>query len=181
MNTIMFVPIAMTAASVSAQPHLILDVGEFSPGNWAITAELLNPTDTISAVVNEFHFIIGGTNISGFSSNPLFNVYIEDVTPTQIDYAGTNLVPPLNTPPQPDSSNPLMMGTFAADSVASIDVVGTLTGAYEDVPFANIFFYQNADGTPGSVTFEANITPIPTPGSLALLGLGGLVVVRRRR
>ncbi|MGP1273738.1 MAG: PEP-CTERM sorting domain-containing protein [Phycisphaerales bacterium] len=83
-----------------------------------------------------------------------------------------------------DSSNPLAVGTFDYDGTAaglSAVMVGqnSLSYSITNFPFSNAFFYQLANGDAGTLSLVFNI--VPAPASAALLGLGGLAAVRRRR
>ncbi len=105
-------------------------------------------------------------------------------------------------------SNGLLSGSGAAGSGISntegVDVLGIIwtpnnyndrSATFVGSPFGqaldNVMWYRNgtsnANGqsfpvnATGTSTFTVNITAVPAPASLALLGLGGLVAGRRRR
>ena len=160
---------------------------------YSIDAMLLNPTSTIRTIISDLDFTIDWTDMRDFQYNPAFDSAFfgpasVSVTPTQINFSGTNTLPPLNNPGGPDGSNPLHIATFVGDDfsfvpfiVPQLTINGQLSGAYVGTPFDNVFFYQNADGTPGTVAFTAYFDYIPAPATLAMIPLAGAVGLRRRR
>jgi hypothetical protein len=81
-----------------------------------------------------------------------------------------------------DSSNPFTpfsfsyggsFGAFRAELVGQNTLFTTLPA-----PFGNAFNFQNADGSPGVLSF---VLGVPAPGSATLLGFAGLAAARRRR
>lgn len=185
MKTFAALVAAGVAASASAQ-SLDINIVEGPAGSWTASAVLNAPTGTIRAVISDLAFTMNGAGIANFSYNSAFDstffgAATVTASATQVNFSGTNTLPPLNNPGGPDSSNPLSIATFNASSVSSFTVNGQMTGAYVAAPFDNVFFYQNANGTAGTVPFSVNIVPVPAPASAALLGLGGLAAIRRRR
>lgn len=177
---------AGVATSATAQTELNLCVEETSLGSWQITAELLNPTGTIVATIADLRFNMTGTNISNFSYNAAFDSdffgpAVVNASSTSVDFEGYNTLPPLNNANGPDSSNPLFIGQFNAETVTDFSFVGQNNGAYSGSPFPIILTYQTAAGTAGDTPYTIEIKPIPAPASAALLGLGGLAAARRRR
>lgn len=76
------------------------------------------------------------------------------------------------------------IGTVQAGVTTLTTVLEPLPGSIDFVDFFNgTHFYTGVDFVgSGSVTFsQATIEIVPEPGSIALLGLGGLLVARRRR
>jgi hypothetical protein len=65
-------------------------------------------------------------------------------------------------------------GAFTATLVSQNTLFTTLPA-----PFGGAFNFQNANGTPGPLSFRIDI--VPAPATAALLGLGGLAAARRRR
>jgi len=183
MKTFAALVAAGVAASASAQSLDIL-VQPTGGGSWTIDATLSNPTGTIVAVISDLNFTMTGADIANFSYNSAFDsTFFGNATvtasATQVSFGGTNTLPPLNNAGGPDSSNPLHIATFDASSVSDLVVNGQFTGAYAGAPFPVVFFYQNANGSAGPVPYT--VTIIPAPASAALLGLGGLAAIRRRR
>ena len=176
--------LASVAGSVSAQTELVLCLNWAGNGRYDLTAELLNPTGTIRTIISDLSFTIGGYGFANFTYNPAFDSTFfgpatVSVTSTEINFSGTNTLPPLNNPGGPDSSNPLYIASFDSMYFDSFTINGQFSGAYVGTPFDNVFFYQNANGSPGSVPFSVCI--IPAPASATLMGLAGFAAMRRRR
>lgn len=207
------------AGATSAQTELLLSVvpdqetatlGDIV--TWTVVAELLNPdpNKTILATVAEIDFDLSFGSETGLqiSNNNFLPAFDSDffgpaddgqVVGNQIVGAdGFNTVPPLNNGGGPDSSNPLMIYTFdtlITDDTprtfgAYLSITGQFVGAYEGTEFPDVFFYQMADGSPGTVPYgfppllhfpTLTIVPIPAPASASLLGVGALAAFRRRR
>lgn len=94
-----------------------------------------------------------------------------------------NQISPFPTP----STYPGSLGSsrFSSNSTVNGPTGSTMTFTQSgtDTPVlpgqsVSFFFTFNI---PGSVVFEMVQTPVPTPGALGLLGLGGLAALRRRR
>ena len=188
----------LIACPVLAQTSLEIRMSfvEFVDGGdalYSIEATLQNPTSSIRAIISDLAFTIDWTDLRDFQYNPAFDSTFfgpasVSVTPTQINFSGTNTLPPLNNPGGPDGSNPLQIATFVGDDFSFVPFItpqltinGQLSGAYVSSPFDDVFFYQNADGSPGTVPFRAYFDYIPAPASAALLGFAGIAVMRRRR
>ncbi|GAB5496195.1 MAG: hypothetical protein Phyf2KO_12750 [Phycisphaerales bacterium] len=174
------------ASGALADTQLRFTISTFDGNNWAMTAELENPTGTVIAAIADLGFTLTGSNISNFQHNTAFDSDFfgpatVSVTSTQVDFIGSNTLPPLNNASGPDSSNPLLIATFQADSLDSFDLVGQVTGAYTGVPFPEILFYQNADGSPGTTTWCVGFYCTPTPGTATAIAIGGALLMRRRR
>lgn len=186
MKTFAALVAAGVAASASAQTELCI-IAETSDGtNWSLYAELLNPTGTVLAAISDLGFTMAGENFANFSYNSAFDsdffgAATVSVSASSVDFLGGNTLPPLNNAGGPDSSNPLQIATFTADSVDELGFVlnGQVTGAYVSSPFPIILTYQTATGGAGDTPWSFKV--IPAPASAALLGLGGLAAVRRRR
>lgn len=173
--------------SASAQ-ELLISVNEVNPGNWEIQSELFDPSRPLLVTMSDVIFELEGQNISNFVYNSFafdsefFGAPVVATTSERIEFAGINTVGPLQNIAGPDTSNPLFIGSFDADSVDSLVLVGQNSGSYipNTTSFPDIFLYQNAFGEPGTVPFRIEINPIPSSGSgtlLAILALGA----RRRR
>ncbi len=207
------------AGSATAQTELLLWVQPSTDSatvgdvvTWTLYAELVNlpPGLTILATVSDIGFDLSfGTESDIVISNNMFAPAFDStffgpaddgqVVGTEILGAmGANTLPPLNNPGGPDSSNPLViytLDTLITDdtprSIAAYPTIhGQFSGAYEGTPFPYVFFYQNPNGTPGTVPFgllplfaypRLDIVPIPAPASVAPIGLGAIAGVRRRR
>ncbi len=185
-----FAAIALAGSALMADAQSTeLNFYIYPTGNgneWLMEAELDNPTGTVLATIADLGFTLTGTNISDFEYNSAFDSDFfgdADVTVTseQIDFIGNNALPPLNNSGGTDSSNPLRIATFQADRVNSFDLVGQVTGAYTGIPFPEILFYQNADGTPGTTRWCYFFNCTPTPGTATALFMGCALVARRRR
>ncbi len=176
---------AGVATSAAAQTELCIEIAPTGNGNtWAVNAELLNPTGNIVATIADLGFTMTGTNIANFSYNAAFDSDFfgpanVNASSTSVSFVGYNTLPPLNNANGPDSSNPLFIAQFDADSVDSFVLDGQVNGAYSGTPFPIILTYQTAAGTAGDTPYQIKI--VPAPASAALLGLGGLAAARRRR
>jgi hypothetical protein len=173
----------MSHASAQTELYFYFDTNDGT--TWNLTAELLNPTGTVLAAIADLGFTFRGANIANFEYNSAFDSdFFGDatvnVTGSSVDFIGSNTLPPLNNAAGVDSSNPLHIASFTADHVnlCSFRLVGQVTGAYAGVPFADVFFYQNADGSSGDTAWSIFC---PTPSTATACILMGAVVARRRR
>lgn len=180
--------VAAIAGSASAQTELIIRVEQDRLYRGRITAELINPTSPLIAAVSDLSFTLSGTNITSFVHNPAFDSDFfgpasVSITPNTVEFSGQNTLPPLSNAGGVDSSNPLLIANIEALFIWNIQINGQMTGAYDNAPFVNVFFYQNADGTAGSVPYSVliDVAWMPTPGTATLIGMGGIIGLRRRR
>lgn len=172
--------------TASAQTELEFCIQWISPGQFLLVAELMNPTGTILATIADLEFRIRGENIRNVNYNPAFDSDFfgpADLTVTRdlLEFRGGNYLPPLNNAGGPDSTNPLHIMSFEADIIYedTFEVIGQLSGAYVGTPFPDIFFYQLADGSPGTVPWTYCV--IPAPGCAPVLACAVLGLARRKR
>ncbi len=127
----------------------------------------------------------GAINIQSVSSNytdllsPSGPVITGDGTNevTFVGAAAGQLLGGVHTP-----DNPWAPFTFSYAGDAAnfgFELFGQNTNFFVMAPFGNPINMINGDGTPGPQSFEVII--VPAPASAALLGLGGLAAIRRRR
>lgn len=155
----------------------------YDGSRYTLFAELLNPQAVVLATIADLGFTMSGSGFSNVEYNSAFDSdFFGDadltVTPTTVDFRGGNTLPPLNNAGGPDSSNPLYIMSFEADSFQSLDFVGQVTGAYVGTPFPTILTYQTALGQPGDTPYSICI---PAPASGSLLVIAGAAAIRRRR
>jgi hypothetical protein len=169
------------------QAELVLSLNEVSVGSWELYGELMNPQGAIDAAVWDLSFALEGTQLSNFAYNTAFDTDFFGspaitLSPTLIAFRGLNPGGPLANSGGPDSSNPIFLVSFNADSVTDFELVGQNSGSYESGGvFPIIFFYQLADGTPGTVPFRVELNPIPVPSTALILGIAGFGLLGRRR
>lgn len=130
------------------------------------------------------------TGDAAISIDSQSNVYTSVLSPAgaAITGNGTGLVTFVGEAPGSllgapvDSSNPFSPFTFTyGGSLAgfNFELFSQNTSTFVQAPFGNPINMVNANNTLGPLTFEVII--VPAPASAALLGLGGLAAIRRRR
>lgn len=193
MKTLALIAFAGAASTATAQ-DLTVTIAPTGGDNWEVTAEfngtLPGAATTIDAVWSDASFSISGDAPitfgtgwnPGFSSALFGDPAITNDGSNSVTWVGVQPAAPLGTP---DNSNPLFVDdfTYAGDAAAlSASFVGQNSGLFSGdpaQPFGTIALYQDAQGNAGELSFE--IVIVPAPASAALLGLGGLAAVRRRR
>ena len=136
------------------------DISVRITGNGAITilSESPNYTDLLSP---------GGAVITGNGTNEV----------TFVGAAGGTLLGGTHS-----ANNPWTPFTFSYEGdIANFgfELFGQNTNTFVQAPFGNPINMLNGDGSQGPQSFEVII--VPAPASAALLGLGGLAAIRRRR
>lgn len=118
------------------------------------------------------------------------NVYTSVLTPAgaTITGNGTGVVTFVGAAPGAllgapvNSADPFSPFTFTNGGTAGglvLELFSQNTSTFVLPPFGNPINMMNANGSLGPLTFE--IVYVPAPASAALLGLGGLAAIRRRR
>jgi len=196
-----FYGIATNGGDFNAGYGSILSASLFVPTNWAnnvnrragdLWARINNPSEPNAGLHNYptvgiYHY--GGASptngpfvslftptINGFDGNPLTDDFILDLTP------GTGGVPAINY----DAYNTLAMRLVAGGTLEYLFndiVVASITDATYDqvgveIEQALLQGWQGADDY--TVRF-GSLSVVPEPTTFALLGLGGLLLGRRRR
>ncbi len=188
MKTLALIAAAGMASTAAAQDLCITVAPDGLGGNgWTIEAELLTapPSPIIQIWANAGFQLSGDGAINITSYNASYDTTLGDAVLTD---NGTNTVGFTGDADgtgffgTPDASNPLAVASFTYDGTfqaLGMSLVGQNSAIFDLPPFNDIRLYQDAQGNAGSLSFEIKI--IPAPASAALLGLGGLAAVRRRR
>lgn len=132
-------------------------VAPLRSGNIVITFDVLS---TSGAITTDFASILGAATGSGMI---IFNEVVEDIATGQI-LALRNLTINANNPPPQNMEIPFSHGSTNFKVKKTFFLFAPDTQATD---IANVSLVEQRF--------------VPTPGSLALLGLGGLVASRRRR
>jgi hypothetical protein len=193
MKTVALIALAGVASTATAQ-DLTITIAPTGGDNWSVTAQysgaLPGAATAIDAVWSDASFNISGDAPitfgtgwnPGFTSALFGDPAITNDGSNSVTWVGVQPGAPLGAP---DASNPLFVDDFTYAGTAaglSAELVGQNTALFSGdplQPFGTIALYQDAQGNAGELTFE--IVIVPAPASAALLGLGGLAAVRRRR
>jgi hypothetical protein len=190
MKTLALLAAAGVASSAAAQADLVVCVEEVSAGNWTVSAQYFGPIlgTAISQIWSDTSVrLTGNGNIDIGAFNNSYNSFFG---PPVITGDNTGNVTFVGAAPGPllggvfDPSNPMFVFNFTYGGTAgalTFNLIGQNTAFFAQPPFGNPVNYQNANGTPGALSFAVVIKPIPAPATAALLGLGGLAAARRRR
>ncbi|MBO6513305.1 MAG: DUF4394 domain-containing protein [Phycisphaerales bacterium] len=155
---------------------------------------VLNPNDGTATMVTDLFFGAGDVN-EGMDPNIVGSAYTNSffgATSTQLYGIDTGLDVLVT---QANSAGTLMtVGSIGVDlnDTLSFDISGATGIAYASVvsdDFSSSTFWRidlmtgeaTALGEIGGGSLITAMTVVPTPGTIALLGMGGLVVSRRRR
>lgn len=195
MKTFAIVALTGVASSVAAQDLIVCVDDLDGDGRWVVTAEYTGSlpagTTAIGTIWSDTSFVIGGDgsdiSIDAASANPAYTsaLFGAPVISNGANASFVGLMPaaPLGSP---DSSNPLSIvefDYFGAPNALSFNLQGQNTALFVGnpaQPFGTILSYLDVFNNPGQLSFRVDIK-IPAPASAALLGLGGLAAVRRRR
>lgn len=195
MKTLAVVALCGATSVVHAQDLVVCVDDIDGDGRWTVSAEffgsLPGATTAIATIWSDTNFVIGGDGsaitIDAGATNPAYSsdLFGDPVISNgpSASFVGVMPVAPLGNP---DSSNPLSVTEFdyfGDPSALTFALQGQNTAAFTGdptQPFGTILNYLDVNNNPGPLTYRVDIK-IPAPASAAVLGLGGLVAVRRRR
>ncbi|MEO1716107.1 MAG: hypothetical protein AAFR76_03250 [Planctomycetota bacterium] len=171
----------LVAGSAAAQPDMLITVDNVAGDEWTISAESFVFIDIIQLWADASFELIGdGSPITITSYNPSYDTLLGDAVVTNGPTASF-LGVANNQFGIADPSNPLYVLDFeyagAFDDV-TLTLVGQNSGEFRAGGFSFLELYQDANGNPGSLTWD--IRYVPTPATLALAPMV-LVKARRRR
>lgn len=179
MNKIAIVALAGAATGVSAQSLdvVVTDTGS-GTGTIVATSSLANALAFVWDIDGSFSTTDGIINLdlnAGFTNPILAPTPVTGNGTSSVSFTGVNATQLLPSPAF-DNSNPFTIATFT--------YTGTFAGFDGGLNLSQISYAQPGAGFPDvQVYTDVNITyvPVPAPATAGLLGLGGLVAVRRRR
>ncbi|MCC5822245.1 MAG: hypothetical protein LAT64_09450 [Phycisphaerales bacterium] len=194
MKSMMIAAVAGFTGLATASPFLT-QVGERptniqSPrgGSLTLNIDLVNveSRDGFNAAVNEvFNFNLGaGAHITGLGWDvTIATVGASWLSEARVEFTDTGITTGVGITPGVGENSP---GTMSFNSGGILDLVGLdldfFLGADGNL---RVEFWETFVDNPGSADAIWNgtltVQYIPTPGALAVLGLGGLVAGRRRR
>lgn len=153
-------------------------INEDGPGSATLTQTLrIKNLDTVNGytfnLFNYNNIDVFGTpgNDSAVQTGPNSVTFFDGVYPVvQTAYEGANLILV--------DTNPNVLGRLTNNGIDNM-VGGVVNGGPADLEAATQFIFNIAPG--GVQTVSATLTIVPAPAAAGLLGLGGLLVGRRRR
>ena len=174
---------ASAAITVSAGTH---SIGGGAPGQ---TFEILISTDASTVIAGAVLKVqIGSTgtscpditNIDMVDDSSLIFLDAVDFTYTDYTTPGYPGLSRADVVSDGPSDDPIASGVLA---IVTVDTTGYMTGTYAVTFMSTVAGDSNLIGESlGTVTFSAGSITVPEPATLALLGLGSLgVLIRRRR
>lgn len=154
--------------------------------NWSIINNSQSAQDVSFFAYSDSDVLSAGGNDGTYNSNPGVNFYRNNASTsnnTQFFTMGADLR--LNDHWQigPFSGATAPRTLLADGLVTTMGDIDTLGAAGDNAAAFQFDFTRIAAGgtVGGRITKGYNYIPVPTPGTLALMGLGGLAVARRRR
>lgn len=183
MKTLALIAAAGLASTATAQDMTVLVAPNGNVDGWDITATFNStPATPIVQVWADVSFNLAGADaITIDSFNAAYNTTLGPAVitgngSTSVDFVG-NANAFFGTP---DNSNPLLVASFtSASAPTALTLFGQNSAIFDLPPFGDVQEYLSATGDAGTLSFEVVI--VPAPASAALLGLGGLAAIRRRR
>lgn len=187
MKTIALLAAVGLTSAASAQDIVIT----INPFDGSIRAEFLGTlpagTTGLSQVWSDVGIRLSGNGPITISSfDPSYTSFLTPNGPVITDNGSSNVLflataggPIFGTPF--NNSNPFSPFSFSyggSFSAFRAELVGQNTTFFIGGPFGTPLNFQNANGSPGVLTFELFF---PSPSTATLLGIAGLAVARRRR
>ena len=181
--------LALTNADFETNPSPDNAWSNDDPSGWTATNAGIQDRDDTVGVINTVVFLQGGSSlIQEISADPVLGgaIVVGDVFNFSILASNTNASPTVGFDIQNTAGDSLIGGfqdaAILTDSFSTIPISGTV-----DTASASVFLVirQNEGGAASSQALLDDVTldytPVPEPSSAALLGLGGLALILRRR
>ena len=185
MKTTVIIAIAGLASIASADILLNIDLTVVDQititATGGLSAASVSGSDTAGVLMADFYSSAPGSLIEGFVSGDLTAANdIADNSPNLFNSAGSvglNLWSWTDDFPSTFTAGALAFSGSATWTLSASEYADMINGNLS----GDIYAYADRDSDIPTSTIIGTYSVIPAPGSLALLGLGGIVAGRRRR